>query len=150
MKKAFPTICCILIGFFLGFLFLRQYKTDNIKVVSKEENILYFIQIGAYSSFENMQQSVKDFYNYIYEEEDGKYYAYVAIIKNQEILNKIKEFFSSLGYVIYVKEKYINNKAFNEVLSQYELLLSETSDKDTIMTIFSQIVSKYEDLELSD
>ena len=150
MKKAFPTICCILVGFFLGFLFLRQYKTENIKVVSKEENILYFIQIGAYSSFENMQQNVKDFYNYIYEEDNGKFYAYVAIIKKEEVLDKIKGFFSSLGYVIDVKEKYINNDAFNEVLNQYELLLRETNDKESIMTIFSQIVSKYEELELSD
>ena len=54
------------------------------------------------------------------------------------------------GYVIYIKEKYVNNPGFNDVLGQYELLLKETNDIDAIMTICSQIVSKYEELELSD
>lgn len=151
MKKVFPTISCILIGLFIGFFLLKQYKyEDKLQTVSVENNILYFVQIGAYSSFESMQSNVKDFYNYIYEENNGTYYAYVAIVKNKEILDKLQEFFTKAGYVIYVKEKYINNPGFNDVLEQYELLLNETNDLDAIMTICSQIVSKYEELELSD
>lgn len=151
MKKFLSTISCILVGLFLGFFLLKQYKDkENVKTVSKENNILYFVQIGAYSTFENMQSSVKDFYNYIYEEENGTYYAYIAIIKNKEILTKLQEYLTKAGYVIYIKEKYVNNPGFNDVLGQYELLLKETNDLDAIMTICSQIVSKYEELELSD
>ena len=151
MKKFLSTISCILVGLFLGFFLLKQYKDkENVKTVSKENNILYFVQIGAYSTFENMQSSVKDFYNYIYEEENGTYYAYIAIVKNKEILTKLQEYLIKAGYVIYIKEKYVNNPGFNDVLGQYELLLKETNDLDAIMTICSQIVSKYEELELSD
>ena len=151
MKKFLSTISCILVGLFLGFFLLKQYKDkENVKTVSKENNILYFVQIGAYSTFENMQSSVKDFYNYIYEEENGTYYAYIAIVKNKEILTKLQEYLTKAGYVIYIKEKYVNNPCFNDVLGQYELLLKETNDIDAIMTICSQIVSKYEELELSD
>lgn len=151
MKKFLSAISCILVGLFLGFFLLKQYKDkDNVKTVSKENNILYFVQIGAYSTFENMQSSVKDFYNYIYEEENGTYYAYIAIVKNKKILTKLQEYLTKAGYVIYIKEKYVNNPGFNDVLGQYELLLNETNDMDAIMTICSQIVSKYEELELSD
>lgn len=151
MKKILPSITCILIGLFLGFFLLKQYKDkEELSVVSGENNILYFIQIGSYDSFENMQNNIKDFYNYVYEEDNGTYYAYVAIVKNKEILEKLKEFFTNSGYVIYIKEKYINNPGFDDVLGQYELLLKETDDMGAIMTICSQIVSKYEELELSD
>lgn len=151
MKKMLPSITCILIGLFLGFFLLKQYREkEETNLVSKENNILYFIQIGSYSSFDEMQNSIKDFYNYVYEENNETYYAYVAIVKNKEILEKLKEFFTKSGYVIYIKEKYINNPGFNDVLGQYELLLKETDDSGAIMTICSQIVSKYEELELSD
>ena len=30
MKKVFPTISCILIGLFIGFFLLKQYKKDII------------------------------------------------------------------------------------------------------------------------
>lgn len=150
MKKYIPTILCISIGLFFGFLIINEYKKDDITDVSYQKNILYFLQIGAYSSYEEMTENVNDFYNYIYEEKDGLYYTYICLLKNEEILNKLKEFLEKEGYVIYVKEKYLNNPGFFEVLDQYELLLRETNDKDAIMTICSQIVSKYEELELND
>ena len=64
--------------------------------------------------------------------------------------NVLKGYFANLGYNIYVKEIEINNSSFMEVLVQYEEMLRNTDDEKTIRAIISQVLSKYEELVISD
>lgn len=149
LKTMFPVIMCILVGFFMSNFMFKQYNSDETILVSGEKEGLYFLQVGVYSSEESMKDNLKNTETYIYEKADNLYYAYVGIIKSEENLNKLKGYFEDLDYVIYSKVKNVENKAFLEVLNQYEIMLKETSDSKTIKTIANQIISKYEELVLN-
>ena len=57
MKKFLSTISCILVGLFLGFFLLKQYKyKENVKTVSKE-NYKNLLRCFAYFQMKNMLQS---------------------------------------------------------------------------------------------
>lgn len=148
LKSITPAILCILVGFFMSDFMFRQYSKEE--TVSKENGNVYFMQIGVYSSLENMKENLKNIETYIYEEKDGLFYAYVGIVKTSENLEKVEGYFKSLNYVIYRKEKRVTNLAFLEVLNQYDVMLKETTDEKTIKAIMNQVISKYEELVLSD
>lgn len=150
LKSIFPAILCILVGFFMSNFMFEQYDKGMDAKVSSERSNVYFFQIGVYSSLENMKESLKNVETYIYEESDKLFYAYVGMTKDSANLEKIEGYFKELGYVIYRKEKRVNSATFQEVLSQYDLMLKETTDKKTIGSIMGQVISKYEELVLSD
>ncbi len=154
MKKNIETIVvCIAVGFLMGQFMFNQYhkeeRKSTIPVVQTTET-LYFLQQGVYSNLDSMKQNLTDFEYYIYTEKDNKYYVYVAIIKSEENMEKLKGFFNQKGYDIYVKEISVTSAAFLEVLNQYEQLLSGTNDEKTIQAACAQILAKYEELVVND
>lgn len=149
-KVYFPLLLCIAVGFFMGKLMFSQYDDkQGLKLVSNTSEKLYFIQQGVYSSKESMEENTTNLAYYIYTIDNDKYYVYVGITKNEENLEKLKGYFESLGYNIYVKDFYISSEAFITVLEQYEMMLSETNDNKTIGAICSQILGKYEELVIN-
>lgn len=139
--------CCV-IGLLLSAYMFKQYDESEVPTI-KEAEILSFLQIGVYSSKESMEENVKNVNYYIYTEENNQFYVYIAITK-KENLDKLKEYYKSLGYDIYVKEINVENKSFLEVLDQYELMLKEIEDTSTIASIESQVLSKYEELVINE
>lgn len=139
------------IGIYLGYLMIHTYQTEEIKPVSISSNIekLYFIQIGVYSNLDQMKEELKNLSYYIYTKEGNLYYVYVGITKEKTNQKKLKEYFNQLGYDIYIKELEIENKEFNEILSQYDKLLKETTDHQAISTICNQVLNKYEELVIN-
>lgn len=149
LKSVIPAILCILVGFFMSNFMFNQYD-KNIESVFNEKSKVYFMQIGVYTSLDNMKENLKDIKTYIYEEKNNLYYAYVGITKEEENLTKIEGYFNSMNYVIYRKEKSITSRAFLEILNQYDLMLKEVTDKKMIGTIEDEVISKYEELVLND
>lgn len=145
-----PLILCLTVGFFMGKLMFSQYDDkQGLKLVSSASEKVYFIQQGVYSSKESMEENTSNLTYYIYTIDNDRYYVYIGITKNEENLDKLKGYFDSLGYNIYVKEFYISSESFITVLDQYETMLSETNDSKTIGAICSQILSKYEELVIN-
>lgn len=152
MKKYIMTFAlALVIGLVIGRFILNQYTFEG-KIVStfNKQEKAYFIQQGVYSSKENMESATSSLPYYIYSVEDNKYYVYAGISLNLENVDKIKGYYESLGYTTYVKEIFINNNDFITVLTQYDLLLKETKDKQVIGTICSQVLTKYEELVLKN
>lgn len=150
MKKYLKTlIMALIIGFFLSNFFINQYKDYNgIKTVGLSTN-LYFIQYGVYSSKELMEQNTIQLENYVYNLKDGMFYVYVGITKNKDNANKIINYYKELGYDTILKEFYINNKDFLELIDNYDNILNSTNDKVTESSIINQILIKYEEVVLS-
>ena len=143
-------ILCLTVGFFMGKLMFSQYDDkQGLKLVTSASEKVYFIQQGVYSSKESMEENTSNLTYYIYTIDNDRYYVYIGITKNEENLDKLKGYFDSLGYNIYVKEFYISSESFITVLDQYETMLSETNDSKTIGAICSQILSKYEELVIN-
>ena len=54
--------------------------------------------------------------------------------------------FSRFSAFIYVDNISVNNEAFSVVIDQYDQMLRETEDNQTIKGICSQVLAKYEEL----
>lgn len=151
IKGLYPFVFCILIGGLMGKFMLEQYETNEKEIsVAFTSDKVFFIQQGVYSSKESMEENINNVAYYIYNEKDGKYYAYIGMTLKSENADKLKKYFKDIGYETYVKEFTINNSSFLEVLQQYDLMLEKTEDANTISAICSQVLAKYEELVLSD
>ncbi len=148
MKKyLFPIISSLILGYILATLLFKQYEYDtDIKTVFNNGVKVYFLQQGVYSSVDSMKENMSSFNYYIYSFENDKYYTYIGITKNNDNLTKLKGYYESKGYSIYVKEVDINNNAFITILEQYDNLLATTDSEDTINAIMMQALAKYEEL----
>lgn len=148
MKKyVTPIFLALLVGFFLGKFMFNQYDDKQMltPVFSSGENI-YFIQQGVYSNLESVKENLKSFNNYIYTIINSKYYVFIGITKNEENLQKMQEFYQQLGYNTYVKEFKVSNETFLKSLSNYDNVLLNTDNKDTIKTLIDQVLTKYKEL----
>jgi len=126
----------------MGTFLIKQYST--IKTFS-EKNTVYFLKLGVYDTKQAMDDNTHDFNYYIYKEEDSKYHVYVAITKDKNNLDKLKGYFKNKGYIINEEEFDIKNESFITILNQYDELLRNTKDDQTISAICNQILSKYEE-----
>ena len=147
MKNVYPIVSAIIIGLCLAKFMFNQYNYDpNVSTVFSNGTNLYFLQQGVYSSYDTMEQNCASFPHYIYTVSDNKYYVYVAITKSEENLEKLKGYYYNLGYSIYVKELNVSNQEFINILEQYDVLLSKSSENSVIEAITTQTLLKYEEL----
>lgn len=147
-KNIIWIIGCIVIGLIMGKIMFDQYDKNETKKVSSTvtEAKVYLFQIGVYSNLENMKSATSKYDSYIYIEQDSKYYVFVGLTKSEENKNKLKEYFESLSYDIYIKEMNLSNESFLEVLDQYDMLLKEAKTNQEIKEINKSILAKYEEM----
>jgi hypothetical protein len=146
MKK-FVTIVflAVSIGAILGKVVFDQYHKD-VKDVFNEDTKIYVLQQGVYSSEDSVKANTKNVSYYLTVKDNQYFRVYVGITKNKDYIKKIEDIFVSKGNDIYVRELTVNNKAFTDLLEQYDNLLKETNDEAEILEIEKQVLSKYEEL----
>lgn len=136
----------------MGTYMFSQYDKNEIEPVSAESKYItetiYAFQYGVYSNKENMISNLNNI-NYVYELLDNKYYVYVGMTKNKDNIDKLKNYFKSLSYDIYVKEINVNGE-FAENLGQFDLLLDEAVTNESISTILKTTLAKFEELAIDD
>ena len=147
-KIIIPSILAIITGLIIGNFLFNQYDKEELKVIGANGTVknVYFLQVGVYSSEESMLKNVSAIPYYIYQIVDEKYYVYVGMSLKEENVNKLKEFFISSGYNIYVKTFGIANDAFLTVLEQYDVMLEQAPDNSSYSAICGQVLAKYEEL----
>lgn len=146
MKKFIaPILCSICIGFFMGFFLCNQYDQElSIKTVFSESKKLYFLQSGVYSSLESMKENVGGLTNYIYTEQDGKIYVYVAITTNEENVVKLKGIYEQMGYSIYSKQVEVSEKEFINFVTECDTMMNQTADAKAILKLQQEVLASYE------
>ncbi len=147
-KLIVPVVSALAVGTFLGIFLFGHYDKKEIKTVGEtgQTKEVYFLQIGVYSSQENMEKNVSKIPYYIYQVENNQYYVYVGMSLKEKNAQKLKDFFISTGYNIYVKKFGIANQAFLTVLEQYDTMLEQAPDTNSYSAICGQILAKYEEL----
>lgn len=151
MKKYLLTIVIsLMVGFFLSKFLLEQYDNYNGVAVYNEGEMLYFIQYGVFSDYDNMEANTINLENYIYQIDDNKYYVYIGITKNSDNVEKMKNYFTNLGYDPIVKQFYITNQKFIAAVDNYDKVLSTTNDSTVISEIISQGLNSYEEVVISE
>ena len=151
MKKYLvPISIAVLIGFFLGKIFLEQYSAYNgIKIVSNKGEILYFIKYGVYDSLEELEKETLSFTNYIYNEIDGSFHAYIGITRDEENLSKLTKYYDSKGYKTTTEEFLVTSQKFLEILVNYDNILKNTEDEMVITSVNNLVLEKYEELVIN-
>lgn len=148
MKKYIKSLFfALIIGLFLSKLVLKQYDGYNGIKVSGLSDTVYFIQYGVYSDKNSMEDNTINLQNYVYNIDDGKYYVYVGITKNNK--EKIVDYYRSLGYDTIVKEFGISNKEFINKLDILDETLKNTNDITATSSIINQTLELYEEVVIN-
>ena len=118
----------------------------NAKSIFNSGEVYYFVQEGVYTNKRVMNNDIKDIKNRAIINKNNKYYVYVGISKDLEIVKKIKKIYENKGYQLYIKELNINNKEFSNNIDQFDLLIKNSSANEDILTIESVVLSNYEEI----
>ena len=146
MKKYLLTIIVsLLVGFLLSFYMLKEYEKTDIFPVFNESETAYLIQQGVYSSMESMQENTAHLTDYIYSVIDDMYYVYIGISLDSSNVNKLQEYYKNKDIDTIIKTTTLNDLEFIETLRQYDMVLNNTSDEETIKEICKQVLSKYKE-----
>lgn len=147
MKKYIITIVIsLLVGFLLSNYILKQYD-NNIPLIpafGNNNTQVYLIQQGVYSSMDSMKSNTSNIPDYIYTTIDNMYYVYIGMTLNNENVTKLQEYYKNKNIPTIVKTTTISDADFIETLKQYDKVLQETSDADTIKEVCKQVLSKYQ------
>lgn len=151
MKKyLFTIIISLLVGFLLSNYILKQYDDYKGITVYKDGEMLYFIEYGVYDNYSDMEKNTINLENYIYQVDDNKYYVYIAITKNDEVLNKINNYYKKLGYNVTTKEFYVTNSEFIKSIENNDSVLLLTNDEVVIGEVVSEGLTSYEKVVINE
>lgn len=125
------------LGSICGILVYKIYFTDNM--LSIDNNTIYLIQSGAYSSYDNMRASAVN-YSYIYYEEDNLYKIIIGITKSKDNINKIKEVY---GEGVIVNTYYNDDELLNSKIIEYDRKLNNTNDLEEEKKIIIEMLNLY-------
>lgn len=135
MKKTILTIVlAILIGFTFGFFFLKKFTPKTITEVSNIKSQVYAFQIGVYKNKDNATKNATT-NNSIVVEDNNLYRVYIAILKDQTLINNLKKYYDSIGLNYYLKAINVSYNTEN-IINNYELLLNncDSSNYDMILS----------------
>ncbi len=138
----------VLGGIFLGTYIYKSSKISTQEVFN-ENNKVYLMQYGVYSTEDSMKNSTVSLSDYFYYKDKDGYHVIIGVVENKNIANKIRDSYD-IKDNIYYKEVKINNMEFLQSLRQYDSLVSSLSDKTSIINAEKQILSKYEELILNN
>ena len=145
MKKTLIIILIAIIsGIVMGFMFYQRFEINEV-VFAKQDYSAKAVQVGVFSKLDNAL-SIKDLYDGIIVNDENLYRVYINIIKDQEVLNIMKEYYNELGINYYLKDIEIS-KEFNDILDDYEIILKNQDISNYSLTINSILkeYSKYEE-----
>jgi sulfur transfer complex TusBCD TusB component (DsrH family) len=143
-----PFISAIVIGLILGKYLFSQYE-KKVDTVFQEDETIYVLQQGVYSSMENVEKYTSKLDYYIVHHDDKYYRVYVAMTHNKNNVDILEEYYMSKGNDIYVRELTTNNLEFLELIKQYDILL-QSGGNNELLQIEKQVLSKYEELVLQN
>lgn len=140
-KIVVPIFLSVFCGFVCGRLMFSIYEDKGSNVLNSK--VIYLLQDSSYSDYETMKASGVSA-NYIYYEEDGKYNMVVAMTKNKNNIEKIKEVY---GKDLKVTEYLLGDDSINDMIDEYDIKLGSTTDGEEIKKIIIDMINIYKDRE---
>lgn len=142
-------LVAIIIGVILGKYTFNKYEEASITTMKETSDYIYLMQYGVYKDENNMKENTKNLKNYLFYLDKDGYHVLIGITKNKKNKQKIVDSYEIMTN-IYMKRVKIDNNEFIELLDQYDSLIKQTDDKEIIINAEKQILSKYEELILSN
>lgn len=138
MKKTIISIfLAMIVGFTFGFLFLKKFNTESITEVSNIKSQVYAFQIGVYKSKDNALNAANTNKGIVILDNDI-YRVYIAILKDQILIDNLKSYYSSIGLNYYLKAINVSSKT-NNIIDNYESLLNNCDSSNYSMVLDSML-----------
>lgn len=138
MKKTILAIIfATIIGFTFGFFFLKKLNTETITEVSNIKSQVYAFQIGVYKNKDNAFKAATNNKGIVIFDNDI-YRVYIALLKDQTLINNLKNYYDSIGINYYLKAINVSNKT-NNIIDNYEVLLNNCDSSNYSLIIDSMI-----------
>ena len=138
MKKTIiMIILAIGVGFTFGFLFLKKFNTETITEVSNIKSQVYAFQIGVYKNKDNALNAANTNKGIVVLDNDI-YRVYIAILKDETLIDNLKDYYDSLGINSYLKAINVSSKT-NNIIDNYESLLNNCDSSNYNMVLDSML-----------
>ena len=135
-KVLIPVFISILCGAVCGKIVYNIYAENDTLL---DNNTMYLLQAGAYSSYDNMRANTMG-NNYVYYEDDGLYKAIIGITSSYDNIEKIKNSYN--GEVI-VNEYYLNDVELSNKIYELDKKLNKEENTDNIREIINSMLELY-------
>lgn len=138
MKKTVISIfLAIIVGFTFGFFFLKKFNTDTITEVSNIKSQVYAFQIGVYKNKDNALNSASTNSGIVIFDNDI-YRVYTAILKDQTLIDNLKDYYNSIGLNYYLKAINVSSKT-SSIIDNYESLLKSCNSSNYSLILDSML-----------
>ena len=138
MKKTIiMIILAIGVGFTFGFLFLKKFNAETITEVSNIKSQVYAFQIGVYKNKDNALNAANTNKGILVLDNDI-YRVYIAILKDETLIDNLKDYYDSLGINYYLKAINVSSKT-NNIIDNYESLLNNCDSSNYNMVLDSML-----------
>ncbi len=138
MKKTIISIfLAMIVGFTFGFFFLKKFNTETITEVSNIKSQVYAFQIGVYKNRDNALNAANTNKGIVILDNDI-YRVYIAILKNQTLIDNLKSYYSSIGLNYYLKAINVSSKT-SSIIDNYESLLKSCDDSNYNLILDSML-----------
>lgn len=140
MKKKLIIIMLALVigGSIAYFMFSRRYLEEDKSVVKVSA-----FQVGVFTSYDNALK-VADRNNGIVVSDNDVYRVYVSILSSREAVDKMREYYDSIGLHYYLREIEVDDEFLNSIKNTEELLIMSNSDTYNIINL--NVLNKYEEI----
>lgn len=138
MKKTIISIfLAMIVGFAFGFFFLKKFNTETITEVSNIKSQVYAFQIGVYKNKDNALNAANTNKGILVLDNDI-YRVYIAILKDETLIDNLKDYYDSLGINYYLKAINVSSKT-NNIIDNYESLLNNCDSSNYNMVLDSML-----------
>lgn len=140
LKKAMiPVFLSLIFGGICGKVVYKIYlgNTD----LAYDGNLIYLIQSGAYTTYDNMRANTIG-YNYIYYEEDNLYKTIIGVTKKEENINKIKKLYNN---EVVVNKYYIDDVILNNKILEIDNKLLKEEKEQKIKELILEMLDLYKE-----
>lgn len=138
MKKTIISIfLAMIVGFTFGFFFLKKFNTETITEVSNIKSQVYAFQIGVYKNKDNALNAANTNKGMVILDNDI-YRVYIAILKDETLIDNLKDYYDSLGINYYLKAINVSSKT-NNIIDNYESLLNNCDSSNYSMVLDSML-----------
>lgn len=136
-----PIFLSVLCGFICGRLMFSIYEEKGKNIL--ELNTIYLLKDNSYNDYDSMKASSLS-NNYIYYEDEGKYNTIIAITKNKDNIDKIKETYNK---ELTIMEYILKDEEMNNKLEAYDLELTKAQKDEDIKEVINKMINVYKDKE---
>lgn len=140
-KIVTPIFLSIVCGMVCGKLMFSIYQDKGSNILNS--NLIYLLEDSSYDDYDTMKASTLST-NYIYYEENGKYKAVIAMTKDEENIDKIKDAYDK---ELKISKYLLSDTDINNKLEEYDIKLKKTTDKEEIKDITIDMINIYKGLD---